>query len=73
MCIQNSLPHFIYINEVFVNSLPSQPAKTVEKLDKIFVCVKCNSVFLFVSDVKIHSKTMMHNEITTVPFDAIPE
>ena len=41
---------------------------TMERLDRIYVCTKCNSVFLFRSDVEDHMEMSGHDDVKTAPF-----
>jgi hypothetical protein len=49
-----------------------QFAKQVEKLDRMFVCQSCKTVFLFASDVADHEATFGHSEMDIMPFDEVP-
>jgi hypothetical protein len=42
--------------------------ENMEKLDKIYFCTKCKSVFLFKSDVGDHDEIYGHNEFKVMPF-----
>lgn len=44
------------------------PKLEVEKLDRIYVCVKCRSVFLFKSDVEDHREMLGHGDMKVQPF-----
>jgi hypothetical protein len=44
------------------------PKLAMERLDRIYVCTKCKSVFLFKSDVVDHSEISGHNDVKTLPF-----
>jgi hypothetical protein len=39
----------------------------MERLDRIYVCTKCNSVFLFKSDVDDHREMSGHDDLKTEP------
>ena len=41
---------------------------TMERLDRIYVCTRCNSVFLFKSDVDDHREMAGHDDVKTEPF-----
>jgi len=43
-------------------------AKQTERLDKIYYCTQCKSVFLFKSDVEDHEKIFGHDEVMVQPF-----
>lgn len=38
---------------------------TMERLDRVYVCTKCNSVFLFKSDVEDHRAMLGHDDVNT--------
>lgn len=40
-----------------------------EKLDKVYWCTACKSVFLFSSDVKDHKNMFGHSEIRQILLD----
>lgn len=41
---------------------------TTEKLDRIYTCAQCRSVFLFKSDTEDHREMSGHTEIKVQPF-----
>lgn len=40
----------------------------VEKLDRIYVCADCKSVFLFKSDIMDHKEMSGHDDVKAMPF-----
>ncbi|HEX7031923.1 MAG TPA: hypothetical protein VF172_02880 [Nitrososphaera sp.] len=42
---------------------------TVEKLDRIYFCNECRTVFLFKLDASEHKKTTHHKRIREIPFE----
>ena len=44
------------------------PKLAVEKLDRIYYCTVCKSVFLFKSDVEDHSEISGHDGMKAQPF-----
>jgi hypothetical protein len=42
---------------------------TVEKLDRIFFCAECKTVFLFTADARDHEKASGHAHLREMPFD----
>ncbi|MEW6605300.1 MAG: hypothetical protein AB1351_11525 [Thermoproteota archaeon] len=40
----------------------------VEKLDRIYVCAYCKSIFLFKSDIMDHREISGHDDIEVMPF-----
>lgn len=40
----------------------------VEKLDRIYVCAYCKSVFLFKSDIMDHKEMSGHDDVKAMPF-----
>jgi hypothetical protein len=51
------------------NMLPAGSEVTVEKLDKIFFCVECKTVFLFKADASDHEKASGHTQLREFPFE----
>lgn len=49
--------------------LPAGAGVTVEKLDRIYFCNACRTVFLFKSDASDHEKDAGHAQIREMPFD----
>lgn len=41
----------------------------VEKLDKVYVCMRCGASFLFKSDVENHSESAGHKETREFPLE----
>lgn len=41
---------------------------TMERLDRIYVCTRCNEVFLFKSDVEDHREMSGHDDVKSEPF-----
>jgi hypothetical protein len=41
----------------------------VEKLDRIYFCAKCKTVFLFKADAEDHERAEGHEKISEMPFD----
>lgn len=41
----------------------------VEKLDRIYFCAKCKTVFLFKADAEDHERVEGHKKISEMPFD----
>jgi hypothetical protein len=39
----------------------------VEKLDRIYVCTRCKSVFLFKSDIMDHREMSGHDDVKAMP------
>jgi len=44
------------------------PKLEVEKLDRIYVCIRCRSVFLFKSDVEDHREMSGHGDMKMQTF-----
>ena len=42
---------------------------TVEKLDRIYFCTECKTVFLFRADAEDHERTTGHTKMNEMPFD----
>jgi hypothetical protein len=40
-----------------------------EKLDKIYICMKCSMVFLFKSDVEDHQMFFQHEKMSEIPLN----
>jgi hypothetical protein len=51
------------------NMLPSGSGVTVEKLDKIYFCAECKTVFLFKVDASDHEKSSGHAQLRELPFE----
>jgi hypothetical protein len=51
------------------NMLPSEAGVTVEKLDRIYFCTECKTVFLFKLDASDHKKTSGHAQLREMPFE----
>ena len=49
--------------------LPAGAGVTVEKLDRIYFCNECRTVFLFRSDAVDHEKAEGHAQIREMSFD----
>lgn len=49
--------------------LPAGAGVTVEKLDRIYFCNECRTVFLFKSDASDHEKMASHVQIREMPFE----
>ena len=41
----------------------------VEKLDRIYFCAKCKTVFLFKADAEDHERAEGHEKMSEMPFD----
>ncbi|MEW6605667.1 MAG: hypothetical protein AB1351_13405 [Thermoproteota archaeon] len=41
----------------------------VEKLDRVYVCIKCGASFLFRSDVQFHCESAGHRETREFPLE----
>ena len=44
------------------------PKVEMEKLDRIYLCTQCKSVFLFKSDVEDHREISGHGDMKMRPF-----
>jgi hypothetical protein len=52
------------------NMMPSSGAGvTVEKLDRIYFCTECKTVFLFRLDATDHEKMAGHTQLRELPFE----
>ena len=51
------------------NMLASGAGVTVEKLDRIFFCSECKTVFLFRLDASDHEKMSGHAQLRELPFE----
>jgi hypothetical protein len=51
------------------NMLPTGSGVTVEKLDKIYFCAECRTVFLFKADASDHEKVSGHTQLRELPFE----
>ena len=40
----------------------------MEKLDRLYLCTECKSVFLFKSDVEDHKEMSGHDDVKVRPF-----
>jgi hypothetical protein len=49
--------------------LPSGSGVTVEKLDKIYFCAECKTVFLFKADASDHEKASGHSQLRELSFE----
>lgn len=49
--------------------LPAGAGVTVEKLDKIYFCAECRTVFLFKADASDHEKSSGHVQLRELPFE----
>jgi hypothetical protein len=49
--------------------LPAGAGVTVEKLDRIFFCAECKTVFLFKADASDHEKASSHAHLREMPFE----
>ncbi|HXV45430.1 MAG TPA: hypothetical protein VD736_02040 [Nitrososphaera sp.] len=49
--------------------MPTGSGVTVEKLDKIFFCAECKTVFLFKADASDHEKASGHTQLREFPFE----
>lgn len=49
--------------------LPVGAGVTVEKLDRIYFCNECRTVFLFKLDASDHEKMTGHAQIREMPFE----
>jgi hypothetical protein len=49
--------------------LPAGAGVTVEKLDRIFFCAECKTVFLFKADASDHEKASCHAQMREMPFE----
>ena len=49
--------------------LPSGAGVTVEKLDRIYFCNECRTVFLFKLDASEHEKATGHNQMREMPLE----
>jgi hypothetical protein len=49
--------------------LPSGAGVTVEKLDKIYFCNECRTVFLFKLDAGEHEKMTGHSQMREMPLE----
>lgn len=49
--------------------LPSGAGVTVEKLDRIYFCNECRTVFLFKLDASEHEKATSHNQMREMPLE----
>jgi hypothetical protein len=49
--------------------LPVGAGVTVEKLDKIYFCNQCRTVFLFKTDASDHEKIFGHAEIGEMSYE----
>lgn len=49
--------------------LPAGAGVTVEKLDRVYFCNGCRTVFLFKSDASDHEKMAGHAQIREMPFE----
>jgi hypothetical protein len=43
-------------------------SRLVERLDRIYCCNKCKSVFLFKADVDDHEQMSGHSDMNVLPF-----
>jgi len=50
------------------NMMPSGARITVEKLDRIYFCAECKTVFLFKLDASDHEKALSHTQLCEMPF-----
>jgi hypothetical protein len=44
------------------------PKLAIEKLDRIYFCTVCKSVFLFKSDIEDHREMSGHDDVKAQPF-----
>jgi hypothetical protein len=51
------------------NMLPSTAGVTVEKLDRIYFCAECRTVFLFKLDASDHEKASGHTQLREMPLE----
>jgi hypothetical protein len=51
------------------NMLPSEAGVTEEKLDRIYFCTECKTVFLFKLDASDHKKISGHSQLRNMPFE----
>lgn len=49
--------------------LPSGAGVTVEKLDKIYFCNECRTVFLFKLDASEHERATGHSQMREMPLE----
>jgi hypothetical protein len=49
--------------------LPSGAGVTVEKLDRIYFCNECRTVFLFKTDASDHEKATGHGQMREMPLE----
>lgn len=42
---------------------------TLEKIDRIYYCADCGTVFLFKSDASEHKDMLGHSNLNEMPFD----
>ena len=42
--------------------------RQAERLDKIYCCVQCKAIFLFIEDVQHHKTDSGHQEASVLPF-----
>jgi hypothetical protein len=47
--------------------LALNPKLEMEKLDRLYLCSQCKSVFLFKSDVEDHKEMSGHDDVKTRP------
>lgn len=49
--------------------LSAEAGVTVEKLDRVYFCNECRTVFRFKSDASDHEKMAGHTQIREMPFE----
>lgn len=49
--------------------LPSGAGVAIEKIEKIYFCNECRTVFLFKLDASDHEKMTGHGQMREMPFD----
>jgi hypothetical protein len=51
------------------NMMPSGSGVTVQKLDRIYFCAECKTVFLFKLDASDNEKASGHTQLRHTPFE----
>ncbi len=51
------------------NMLPSGAGVTVEKLDRIYACTECKTIFLFKLEASDHEKASGHTQLREMPLE----
>ena len=51
------------------NMLPSGAGVTVEKLERIYACTECKTIFLFKLEASDHEKASGHTQLREMPLE----